>query len=126
MKAQEWFKNQIGALENTPTYKAEVLQLKISEKILELLEHRKMTRADLAKELKCSLPYVSKLINGSENMTIKKMVEIAISLKCDLDIKIVPKEYAGRLNLINFSQYKKPIVIDEVSNGENCNLATAV
>jgi transcriptional regulator with XRE-family HTH domain len=93
MQAQDWFKNQVNELKETSNYKIESLQLKIIERVLELLENRGLTKGDLAQRLNCSKPYITKLLNGGENLTIKKMVEIAVAIDCNLDIDFIPKEY---------------------------------
>lgn len=132
MQAQDWFKSKVKELENTSAYKAEALQLKITEKILELLPSRKMNKTLLAEKLNCSKPYITKLLNGGENMTIKKMVEIASVLECDLDIDFFPKERKShKLTLLKFNpieseKYTETVKIDETENDECCPFANAV
>lgn len=132
MQAQDWFKSKVKKLENTNDYQTEALQLKINEKILELLQTRKMNKTELAEKLNCSKPYITKLLNGGENLTIKKMVEIAFVLNCNLDIDFIPKEYKSKkfvllqLDPIQSDNYKEPVEIDEAEDDECCNFAHAV
>jgi len=132
MQAQEWFKSQVKELENTPAFQAEALQIKITEKILELLQSRKMNKSVLAEKLNCSKPYITKLLNGGENLTIKKMAEIAFVLGCNLDIDFFPKEYKSQKfvllqsNQIQPDNYNEPVEINEAEDDECCNFAHAV
>lgn len=132
MRAQDWFKNQVKELENTPDYQTEAFQLKVTEKIAEVLQQRAMNKTKLAQKLNCSPPYITKLLNGGENLTIKKMLEIAHVLECNLDIDFIPKEYKSqkflllKYNQIQPNNFNEPVAIEETPDDQNNNLAHAV
>ncbi len=64
------------------------LILRVSEDIARLLAEQNMSRTELAKKLGCSPAYVTKLLRGSENLTLKKLFEISQALNANLNISI--------------------------------------
>jgi transcriptional regulator with XRE-family HTH domain len=75
---------RINKLKEDPEFKAEALILDITEKISHILEIKKMRRSELAKKIHCSNAYISKLLNGEENLTIKTLSKIAQALDSNL------------------------------------------
>ncbi|MBP6496537.1 MAG: helix-turn-helix transcriptional regulator [Psychrobacter sp.] len=51
-----------------------------------LIHHAGISRAELAENLDWQPSRLSKALNGSQNLTIKTMVELAIALDYDIDI----------------------------------------
>ena len=58
----------------------EKLILDVTESIFEALEKQGKNRADLAAAMGRSAAYVSQLLNGSRNMTLRTLADIAFSL----------------------------------------------
>jgi len=54
--------------------------LKLTEKLCELMEERGITRAQLAKQLGTSRAFISQLLNGSRNMTLRTFFRLSSSL----------------------------------------------
>ena len=80
--------------QDDPQYVAEGLLIDINEQIVRLLEQKEITRSALAQALGVSNPYVTKLLNGNENLTIKQLVRLAIALECCIDLAFVPKQFS--------------------------------
>jgi transcriptional regulator with XRE-family HTH domain len=93
MEPNKWFKNQLDKYKDDPDYKTEVLQLDVTEQIIKHLDAKEISRTQLANKLNCSPAYISKLLNGGENLTIRKLVEIAQTLECSIDIAFIPCQY---------------------------------
>lgn len=93
MEPNKWFKKLSDKFKDDPNYKTEMLQLDVTEQILELLNSGGYSRTQLADKLKCSTAYITKLLNGSENLTLRKLVEIAHALECTIDVAFVPCQY---------------------------------
>lgn len=93
MKLKDRFQALIDKYKDDPEYIAEGMLLEISEQFLGAMESQGINRSQLAEKLGCSNAYVTKLFNGSENLTIKKAVQIANVLGAMLDIAVVPNEY---------------------------------
>ena len=90
MEPKERFKKLLEKHKNDPEYKLEGIILRVSEKIAGIMEDRHMTRGRLAERLGCSPAYVTKLLKGSENLTLKKLFEVSSALEADLVIDMVP------------------------------------
>ncbi|MGA2935729.1 MAG: helix-turn-helix transcriptional regulator [Syntrophobacteraceae bacterium] len=56
------------------------LIMAVTESICELLENENMTRKELADEIAKTKGFVSQLLNGSRNMTLSTLSEIAYAL----------------------------------------------
>lgn len=55
------------------------------------MEQNGISKADLARRLKKSRSAISKTFNETPNISIKKMVEIADGIECDLKIQLLEK-----------------------------------
>lgn len=59
-----------------------------------LMDEEGMTRKDLAGRLMVTQPYVTKLLRGDANLSIKTMVKAARAFNSEIDLKIVRKNVA--------------------------------
>jgi transcriptional regulator with XRE-family HTH domain len=94
MKAQDRFKKLLAKYRDDPEYLTEGLLLNINEQLLKQLEQRGITQTAFAKMLGVSNAYISKLLNGNENLTLKQLVRIAHTLECNVDVALVPKTFS--------------------------------
>ena len=73
-----------GKIASTPegmrAWQQERVIFEITERICELMEEKRVSRADLASILGTSRGYISQLLNGSSNMTIGKICEVFLAL----------------------------------------------
>ncbi|MGO9482846.1 MAG: helix-turn-helix domain-containing protein [Candidatus Kryptoniota bacterium] len=90
MEPKERFKKLLEKHKNDPEYILEGIILCVSEKIAGIMEDRHMTRGQLAEKLGCSAAYVTKLLRGSQNLTLRKLFEVSNALEADLSIDMVP------------------------------------
>jgi transcriptional regulator with XRE-family HTH domain len=90
MEPKERFNKLLDKYKNDPEYILQGIILRVSEKIAGLMQDRRMTRGQLAEKLGCSPAYVTKLLRGSENLTLRKLGEVSIALDADLAIDMVP------------------------------------
>src|SRR5215210_2821538 len=73
------------------TYRAERAVLDFTGDIDRLVEERDMTRAELAERIGTSAAYVSKVLRGETNLTVKTMVSLADASEADIRISIVDR-----------------------------------
>lgn len=68
------------------------LVLRFTESLLKILESRnvKNPKSYLADQLGTSLPYISKVFNGSGNFTVYKMVELAEAVGAEIEVTLKP------------------------------------
>jgi transcriptional regulator with XRE-family HTH domain len=121
MEPKERFSELLKKYQNDAEYIAEGIMIDITEQIVNRMEEGHMTRIDLARKLKCSSAYITKLLKGSQNMTIKKLVDVGLALGCKIDFALIGNE----LEIYRMFKYKKPerIEFDEEiqpSCSENC------
>lgn len=60
----------------TPEYQFEKVLLDITEDIYELMQDRGITKSYLAERLGKSKPWVTKLLSGDQNMTVKTLTNV--------------------------------------------------
>jgi len=96
MKAEKWFAGQIEKYKDDLEFRTEGVILEFTEKIVAKMEEKNISRSALAKKLGVSKAFISKLLNGNPNLTIKSMMSIADALGCDLNLDIYPRGFEVR------------------------------
>jgi transcriptional regulator with XRE-family HTH domain len=71
-------------------FKLETLILRITDAIDGAMKQRRMSRADLARELDVSPPMVTKILNGTSNFTLRTLVNVSHALGCDFTATMAP------------------------------------
>lgn len=90
MKAFGWFAEVYEEVKDSFAFKLKSLELDITEKILEAMKNKNMSRKDLADELGTSKSAVSKLLNNGSNITLKRLLKISMAVGYELKIELVP------------------------------------
>lgn len=82
-----------------PNYLLEDYQLEIYKQLIEYKKKNKLTQKQLAKKLKRRDAYVSKILNGDFDGSIKELIEISLMIGRVPYIEFVSqKEYWRRVN----------------------------
>ena len=83
--------------------------LKASNLIFEAMEEKGINQNELAKKLKVSKGYVSRILSGNENMSIKNVAQILCVLEKEfiLNTKDIVKEKKEDSNILYFEDYAK-------------------
>ena len=98
MSAKNWFEKLHAEFQDDPEYQAEELRIDLIEQMLKMMEEKNMSQTQLAKKLGFSNAYITKLLNGSENLTLLKLTQIASVLHSTIDVTFVPRSPSmGRL-----------------------------
>jgi predicted XRE-type DNA-binding protein len=92
MKASDRFKTLLDRYEKDPGFVAEGILIDINEQIVRLMEQQQMNKTTLARKLEVSNAYVSKLLGGNQNLTIRQLVKVVMVLESRLDVAVVPKD----------------------------------
>ena len=87
----DWFESKLSRFENDLEFLTGEKILDFNEKLVNIMQENGVNRAELAKRLGVSRPFVTKLLNGNPNMTIKTMVHLAHVINCNLHLDICPK-----------------------------------
>lgn len=100
--AEEWAKGELEKHKGSIEYRLEETILDFTEQICEQMEKQKITRAELAGRLGVSRAFITKLLNGNPNLTLRTMMNIVSVLNSDLNIQIQPRRSAAkRLKAVN-------------------------
>lgn len=92
MKAETWFEEMLESFKGDIEFKLEGLKLDITERICELMEVRGINRKQLAELIGSSPAFITKILNGNSNFTLKTMLSLADVLGCELAVKFEQKE----------------------------------
>ena len=121
-KTEQWFGDLIEKYKDDAEFRLEGLILDFTERIVATMEEKKISRVELARKLGVSKAFVSKMLNGNPNLTIKSMMSIADALGCELNLDIyprgfkIPKLYVHVNTRFDAKKFTRPVrpVIDEV------------
>jgi len=91
----DWYERELAGARNTAEYDLEWLLLDVEEAIHKAMEERGVSRSDLAARLGTSRAFVTKLLGGHENLTLKTLVRVAGALGAKVEMKFIPREDAG-------------------------------
>lgn len=108
-RLEKWFKGLLEEYKDDVEFITEGIILDLNEKIVAKMEELNITRAELAKRLSVTRPFITKLLNGNHNLTVKTMVSIAQALECELVLDLGPKGFEQRIF------YKKKAKIPDLS-----------
>lgn len=105
---QRWIE---GSPERARVLAQEEFIVDVSEAICEELERQGVSRNDLASKLGKSKSFVSQVLSGARNMTLRTLADIAGAIDMRPNIRLTPKQinWAGRAHLeIDCSHSKVP------------------
>ena len=88
MSANGWIERQVAEWDADPDFILEGVLLAVNERICELMQEKKISRAELARRLGRSRAYVTRLLNGQPNVTLKTLTQIAVALGEGIEVFI--------------------------------------
>jgi transcriptional regulator with XRE-family HTH domain len=92
--AEEWFRELIEQGENDPESLTDELLLDVSEQFYTRMSELGLRPMDLAETLGVSRAYVSQLLNGKPNMTMRTLTRVANALHQQVEIQLHDKSAA--------------------------------
>ena len=107
-------RQKLEAARNTFEYRLEKVLFEVAEQTCKLVESQGVTRSELAQRLEVTPAYITKLLNGNPNLTIKSLLRLSDALGHTLDIRFAPKlevaqstttSYAAGLSRASFLEY---------------------
>ena len=94
-------------IKDSEQYDREVLRSDISDQIVCLMEAQGISKAELARRLKTSKAYVTKILQGNANFTLDTLVQISRALGCKYMARIVPLDVWKHVDALQFSAQAK-------------------
>jgi transcriptional regulator with XRE-family HTH domain len=83
--------------------------LDFTEEVYRLMEERKLSKTDVAKSMKVSPAYVTKIFKGTENFTIDTMVRLTKAVSGKLHLHVAPEDIEVKW-VENFAANLTPII----------------
>ena len=87
-QAAEWFRDQLIEFKDDPEFVLEGVLLDTNDQICARMNELGVTRAELAQRLGVSRQYITKLLNGKPNLTLRSLVDIAMALDLDITVRV--------------------------------------
>lgn len=96
MSLQKWFQEELQKAQDTFDYRLERLLFELAEDICRYMDEQHLTRAELASRLDCSRAYITKILNGNPNVTLKTLLKIADALDRNVSINLPRKAHMSQ------------------------------
>ncbi len=96
MKTKTHFEELMEQPEFRKLYAIEGLVTQAGEFIAGLMEQQKVSRAELARRLGKSRAYVTQMLSGARNLTVRTLAEAAYALGVEVKLEAVPLEAERR------------------------------
>lgn len=109
MNAEKWFKDKLEAFREDAEFYAEELILGLTEQIVAAMKELGVNRTELAARMGVSKAFVTKLLRGNTNVTLKTMASLARSLGCNVNIEVCPKDVELAIKLYKTSPKRKDL-----------------
>ncbi|WP_208425213.1 helix-turn-helix domain-containing protein [Salinibacter sp.] len=93
VRVADWLADDWRDLQHDPTFIAEELILDVAVQIAEAMEEAGFeTQEELANELDVSESAVSQLLSGDQNISLKRLVTVALALGKSVEVDLVDRD----------------------------------
>lgn len=86
----EALREKINAARGTFDYRLEKILFQLGEDMCLLMEQQRLSRTQLAERMGVSPAYITKILDGNLNLTIKSLLKLSEAFGCELTIHFVP------------------------------------
>lgn len=93
-------------MEASPKYQAEKLSVGFLSDVHQYMSEHGVSKAELARRAGCSPAYITKLFNGSTNISVETMAKLAVALNCQIHFHLACKDARVRWFDVHQSQRK--------------------
>src|SRR6266446_8428729 len=80
----------LKAARETHEYRAEGASIEFTNAMVTRMREAGVTRSELARMIKATPAYISKILRGATNFSLDSMVKIAKALNCELRVRLQP------------------------------------
>jgi len=114
------YKDFIRKAEESPDYWADLFTLELTEDLWKIMKERKIGQKKLSNLLGTSEGYISRVLNGDENLSIKSISKLSLALGCAPHIHIAAKNIIVEWKERTSSETRIEIVFESYpEKGEN-------
>jgi len=107
MSQDGWLERQVSKWETDPAFILEGVLLDVNERICALMDAKGISRSELARRLGKSRQYVTRLLNGQPNVTLRTLTEIAVALGEGLEVAIPSSATEARQHAVEARQTRE-------------------
>jgi transcriptional regulator with XRE-family HTH domain len=100
MNLSDWFDKKIKDLEGDFDFRLESLIYRLTEKIAQKMDNNRLNRVQLAEKMGVSSAYVTKVMRGNPNFTLKTLLKLADALDQELVLSL--KDKSRHKNVVTF------------------------
>ena len=105
MKYGSWAENAYAELAHSPLYLTERLMIEITEQFYLRMKDLGISQYELANRIGKKQPYISKIMSGEANPTLKTLVTIADALGTEFSIpRLIEKDHVKNYDVLS-TQY---------------------
>lgn len=116
------FEKLFSKNEDSQVYWTERAIIEFTEELVARMKSQGVSRADLARKIGTTPPYVSKILSGETNFTLETMVKLSQALGCTLRLHLQPDGAMARwFDLFEDDKFKA--AKDEVK-AANCDISS--
>ncbi len=94
----------LNAARKTHAYRAEGASIEFTNAMVTRMREAGVTRSELARLIKATPAYISKILRGATNFSLDSMVKIANALNCELRVHLQPSGAKSRRLNTNFDR----------------------
>ena len=81
---------EASSTENRRLLRTEELILEVTEALIAAMAQQKLTKSQLAARLGKSPAFVTQILNGGRNLTLRTLAEVADALRAEIHVAVVP------------------------------------
>ena len=89
-QVHEQIQAALKAARETHEYRAEGASIEFTNAMVTRMREGRVTRSELARMIKTTPAYISKILRGATNFSLDSMVKIANALNCELRVRLQP------------------------------------
>jgi len=87
----EALREKVNAARGTFDYRLEKILFQLGEDICLLMEQQRLSRTQLAERMGVSPAYITKILSGNPNLTIKSLLKLADAMGKELTLQFAPR-----------------------------------
>ena len=110
--SRTWIDRLTETTENKRFFQQEKTILEVTELICELMDEQGISRTELAKKLGYTKGYISQLLDGTANMTLRTLSDVLFALGNELKaraVSLLRDEWVQDWNTIKFAKEEREI-----------------